>query len=127
MADEQQQITDAHAVLQAAEELEQNAEQFQQWGHDSASASCRARAYELRQVLHRLIPAIGVQPSFVADADALLRELVVSIEEYEKVECIDEGRVRRKRRDAAFAKARAYTRGMPETDRAAMTSTTAKE
>jgi hypothetical protein len=62
-----------------------------------------------------------------ARADALLRELVVSIEEYEKVECIDEGRVRRKRRDAAFAKALAYTRGVPETDRAAMTSTTAKE
>jgi hypothetical protein len=62
-----------------------------------------------------------------ARADALLRELVVSIEEYEKVECIDEGRVRRKRRDAAFAKAQAYARGAPETDRAAMTSTTAKE
>jgi hypothetical protein len=62
-----------------------------------------------------------------ARADALLRELVVSIEEYEKVECIDVGRVRRKRRDAAFAKAQAYTRGAPETDRAAMTSTTAKE
>jgi hypothetical protein len=62
-----------------------------------------------------------------ARADALLRELVVSIEEYEKVECIDVGRVRRKRRDAAFAKAQAYARGAPETDRAAMTSTTAKE
>jgi hypothetical protein len=55
----------------------------------------------------------GVQPSVAPDAAAILRELVVSIEEYEKVECIDEGRVRRKRRDAAFAKAQAYARGVP--------------
>jgi hypothetical protein len=51
-----------------------------------------------------------------ARADALLRELVVSIEEYEKVECIDVGRVRRKRRDAAFAKAQAYARGVLASD-----------
>jgi Lar family restriction alleviation protein len=78
---------------------------------------------------HYRLRSIGVPvvDSETDRADALLRELVVSIEEYEKVECIDVGRVRRKRRDAAFAKARAYTRGMPETDRAAMTSTTAKE
>jgi hypothetical protein len=71
--------------------------------------------------------AAGMQPAIAPDADAILRELVVSIEECEKVECIDVGRVRRKRRDAAFAKAQAYTRGAPETDRAAMTSTTEKE